>query len=94
MFKWTGKRKGEMKSPFVKWQMTEKERGRESEHLNEKLQPGCKISNQKRNCKVGANGKKVFNKTKILKIVEDSHREFASGIARRAKVRCPKTGSG
>lgn len=40
------------------------------------------------------NGKRVFNKTKILKIVEDSHREFALGIARRAKVRCSKTGSG
>lgn len=40
------------------------------------------------------NGKRTFNKTGILKIVEDSREEFASGIARRTKVRCPKTDSG
>lgn len=40
------------------------------------------------------NGEKTFNKTRILKIVEDSRGEFASGIARRDKVRCPRAGSG
>lgn len=42
-----GKRKGEMKSPFA-----DRKRKREREYFDEKLQPGCKISNQKRNCKV------------------------------------------
>ncbi|KAL0100874.1 hypothetical protein PUN28_019334 [Cardiocondyla obscurior] len=63
------------------------ERKEEREHFDEKLQPDCKISNQKRNCKVGANyGKMVFNKTRILKIVEDSRGEFALGITRGAKA--------
>lgn len=54
MFKWTGKivgkRKGEMKGPFA-----DSKGKREREYFDEKLQPGCKISNQKRNCKVDAN---------------------------------------
>ena len=67
---------------------------RKSEYFDEKLQPGCKISNQKRNCEVGVltSDENAFNKTRILKIVEDPRREFASGIVKRTKVRCLKAG--
>lgn len=64
---------------------------KKSEYFDEKLS-GCKIS-QKRNCEVGVltNDENAFNKNWILKIVEDSRREFASGI-KRNKVRCLKAG--